>query len=187
MEKLIHVFLFNRRPRDCVCIALTSSPRAEFTLNRPPFLSALTFCFNMNPFNVNPYAAAGWYNPENPYSINQPPWCTPAFRQADITGALPTLNPTGAGGSLVFRYHSQYRDILNSTLLAPNGSDYLEIVTNNHTTYFRKKNATVLASIDWGSEPAVSISGLIDNLPVKRWIPHTPDGSVKYLHTTRYI
>lgn len=125
---------------------------------------------------MNPLAAGGWYNPENPYSINTQPYNIPAFRQPSVFGALPSLGIPASAGPLIFRFRSHIPDILNSTLCAPNGSDYLEIVTNQHITYFRKKDATVMASIDWSGQPTVSISGFIDNVEIKRWLPCSPDG-----------
>ncbi len=125
---------------------------------------------------MNPYVAGGWGNPENPNSMNRPSHYTPAFRQPSIFGALPSLGITASIGSLKFRFRSHIPDIRNSTLCAPNGSDCLEIVTNQHITYFRKKDETVMATIDWSGHPRVTISGFIEDVEIRRWLPGQPTG-----------
>ena len=166
-------WLFNRRLLGAnfqYCIASTPTAELDSPLSNPLFstISALT--------NMNPYVAGGWDNPENPNSMNAPAFQTPAFRQPSVFGALPSLGIAASVGSLKFRFRSHIPDIRNSTLCAPNGSDYLEIVTSQHMTYFRKKDQTVMATIDWSGQPRVSISGLIENFEIRRWLPCQPDG-----------
>ncbi|KAF8969227.1 hypothetical protein BDZ97DRAFT_1754819 [Flammula alnicola] len=128
----------------------------------------------------NPFAQGGWYNPENPNSINTPSWSTPPIRQPSVFGALPSLDaPFAEMGPITFRLAPSYPDILNCSLFTPRGEPYLEIVTDHHSsrvcTYFRKRDGTLLAFIEWEQQATITISGIISKEPVNQWLALSPD------------
>jgi len=133
-------------------------------------------------FGNNPYAQAGWHNPENPQSINGNSWNTPPTHQPSVFGALPLVDGSSSSQRerlLTFRLESQYQDVLNCTLYSPTGKPYIEVLTDISSspayTYFRKADGTMLAVIEWSQQPTVTISGILNKTPMARWLQLTPD------------
>ncbi|KDR77969.1 hypothetical protein GALMADRAFT_138129 [Galerina marginata CBS 339.88] len=105
----------------------------------------------------NPYAQAGWYNPQNPYSINNRPWCpntwhTPTF------GVLPR-RPNGPSSVLTFEFTSpvDVLDVLNCIVIGPKQLKFFNIQTDSSvrsTTVSKPTEA--FAEIRWNQYPMLS-------------------------------
>ncbi|KDR65215.1 hypothetical protein GALMADRAFT_148873 [Galerina marginata CBS 339.88] len=107
----------------------------------------------------NPYAQAGWYNPQNPHSINQWPWrphsSSPTF------SALPSFleRPTSVHK---FTFTSFNPDITNCVALGPNQQNYFSVQTNGSITTVSKANhQTPAAVIQWGQHPTVEAANFL--------------------------
>lgn len=126
-------------------------------------------------YTNNPYAQGGWYNPENPMSIN--PRVSASYVPS-VFGALPVLDSGTGERSLTFQLVPNEPDILNCSIFAPNGNPYIEITSDYSSapcTYFRKRDGTVLAYIEWSQRPMVCIPGILDKVPVSRWLALSAD------------
>ncbi|PPQ89353.1 hypothetical protein CVT25_003190 [Psilocybe cyanescens] len=126
-------------------------------------------------YTNNPYAQGGWYNPENPMSINPR---TSASYVPSVFGALPVLDGSSRERSLTFQLVPNQPDILNCTIFAPTGNPYIEIASDYSSapcTFFRKRDGTVLAYIEWSQRPMVCIPGIVNKLPVGQWLSLSAD------------
>lgn len=109
-------------------------------------------------FTNNPYAQAGWHNPQNPHSINQSPW-RPNSSHPPTFGALPNLNENPAS-VLTFEFSSFNPDILNCLVTGPKGRKFFDIRTSNSTTIISKPGEA-FATIYWARHPMVEAPGVI--------------------------
>ena len=109
-------------------------------------------------FVNNPYAQAGWYNPQNPQSINQNPWQSNSS-QPPTFGALPNSNGK-APSVLTFEFSSFDPDILNCVVTGPQGRKFFDIRTSNSTTVIYKPGEA-FATIDWVRHPMVEAPGIV--------------------------
>ena len=109
-------------------------------------------------FVNNPYAQAGWYNPQNPQSINQSPW-RPNSSQPPTFGALPNLNEKPAS-VLTFEFSSFNPDILNCLVTGPKSRKFFDIRTSNSTTIISKPGEP-FATIRWARHPMVEAPGVV--------------------------
>ncbi|KAH9481711.1 hypothetical protein JR316_0006238 [Psilocybe cubensis] len=126
-------------------------------------------------FTNNPYAQGGWYNPENPMSINTR---VSASYVPSVFGSLPVLESGTGERSLTFQLIPNKPDILNSSIMAPTGNPCIQITSNYNSapcTYFRKCDGTVLAYIEWSNRPMVCIPGILEKVYVSRWLVLSPD------------
>ncbi|EAU85407.1 hypothetical protein CC1G_07101 [Coprinopsis cinerea okayama7 len=133
---------------------------------------------------TNPYAQAGWYNPQNPHTINNHPWGSSGNGNPgpSIFGALPYANQGQVPTVLTFHYVCLNPDVLNCTITGPTSIPYLEVATvmrnNISTTVFRKSDGRVLASIEWTRAPTVEIAGqTLSKRLVSQWMRSSPDRS----------
>ncbi|KDR70436.1 hypothetical protein GALMADRAFT_144731 [Galerina marginata CBS 339.88] len=98
----------------------------------------------------NPYAQAGWHNPENPFSINDGPW-HPNALHAPTFGALPS--PTNCPQSILtfeFRFGSKIgQDVLNCTVFGPRQLKFFDIQTNSFGRTIISKSGNPFAAIQW--------------------------------------
>ncbi|CAA7266887.1 unnamed protein product [Cyclocybe aegerita] len=128
-------------------------------------------------YGNNPYAQGGWFNPENPHSINAPSWSVPAIRQPSILGALPRI-AGGENSQLTFRLAPIHPDIFNCSLIGPSGHTILtvssEFTEMGAYTHFRKDGA-ILATIDWCQKPTVVIHGIVNKQPISQWLSLSAD------------
>ena len=85
-------------------------------------------------FVNNPHAQAGWYNPQNPQSINQSPW-RPNSSKTLTFGALPNLNETPAS-VLTFALSFFNPDILNCLVTGPKSRRFFDIRNSNSNAHF---------------------------------------------------
>lgn len=129
---------------------------------------------------TNPYAQAGWYNPQNPHTINTMPWGTSGNTGPSVFGALPYPSNQGALPTvLTFHYVCFNPDVLNCMITGPTSIPYLEVATVNQnnvqTTVFRKSDGRVLASIEWGRTPTVEVYQRLPKMPISQWLRATGD------------
>jgi hypothetical protein len=125
-------------------------------------------------FGNNPYAAGGWYNPQNPLSING--GGHPMFPNAappPTFGALPPASYTTS--TLKFEFTPAQPDILNSTVNGPNGTTYLRIATQNGVTVITKPRNESLARIEWQATPIVEIRNVIPKANASQWLRLSQD------------
>ncbi|KAH9481707.1 hypothetical protein JR316_0006234 [Psilocybe cubensis] len=122
-------------------------------------------------YSSNPYAQAGWYNPENPMSINSR--TLNAAYVPSVFGALPAVDSSSEGRLLTFNMGLNNPDILNCSICGPTGTPYIEITSDYNSapcTFFRKRDGTVLAHIEWTTRPMVSIPGIVNKQPISQWL-----------------
>jgi len=107
----------------------------------------------------NPYAQGGWFNPENPRSINGETAAAP-ISQPPTYGALPSFGGS-RNGWLEFRFH--YRpNILNCTVTGPQGAKAAEILTvSGQTTFYF--NGQMFSTIQWSNPPTVEVHNFARN------------------------
>ena len=109
-------------------------------------------------FTDNPYAQAGWYNPQNAHSINGAPWCPNALHPPTF-GALPASQTSSS--VLKFEFSAFQPDILNSVVIGPNNSEYFRIRTSTPTATVIYKAGTPFATITWDHNPTVEAEGIL--------------------------
>ncbi|EAU80786.2 hypothetical protein CC1G_04896 [Coprinopsis cinerea okayama7 len=127
-------------------------------------------------FGSNPYAAGGWYNPQNPLSINGGghPWF-PNSNLPPTFGALPTANYSSS--RLAFEFAPAQPDILNCTVDGPNRNTYFRVATANGATVIMKPRNEGMARIEWGTEPSVEIRNIIPRANASHWLRLSQDQS----------
>ncbi|KAF9522958.1 hypothetical protein CPB83DRAFT_878153 [Crepidotus variabilis] len=108
-------------------------------------------------FVNNPYAQAGWHNPQNPNSINGTPWNV-AARTPPTFGALPS--PDSRPPSFLTFEFSLNPTIFNSIVTGPKKNKYFEISTAAGTTTISKPGSQ-FAMIVWSQHPTVEASGVL--------------------------
>ncbi|TFK28154.1 hypothetical protein FA15DRAFT_634405 [Coprinopsis marcescibilis] len=127
---------------------------------------------------TNPYAQAGWYNPQNPLSLNTFSTPTPS-----VFGALPyPSSQTTLPTVLSFHFVLLNPNVLNCMITGPTSIPFLEIVSNAQTTQFRKPDGRVLAAVEWSANPTVEISGALSRRYVSQWMPLSSDRSRRSLN-----
>ncbi|KAH6907010.1 hypothetical protein BKA70DRAFT_1491839 [Coprinopsis sp. MPI-PUGE-AT-0042] len=117
-------------------------------------------------FGNNPYAAGGWYNPQNPLSING--GGHPMFPNAappPTYGALPPANYSTS--TLKFEFTPAQPDILNSTS------------RRNGVTAIMKPRNESLARIEWQATPIVEIRNVIPKANASQWLRLSQDQSYR--------
>ncbi|TFK28150.1 hypothetical protein FA15DRAFT_89278 [Coprinopsis marcescibilis] len=129
---------------------------------------------------TNPYAQAGWYNPQNPHTINTQPWGSSAIAGPSIFGALPyPPSQSSLPTVLTFHYVCFNPDVLNCMITGPTSIPYLEVATGAQNgvpvTVFRKSDGRVLASVEWTRSPTVEVSGRLAKQPVGQWLRLSAD------------
>jgi hypothetical protein len=124
-------------------------------------------------FNMNPYAQGGWYNPQNPQSINSTREAT-----SSIFGALPYPTSEATVPTVIsFQYVVLNPNVLNCMITGPTSIPFMNVATQGPTTVFRKADGRVLASIDWSnpSFPCVEILSLLSRRPISEWLRLSQD------------
>ncbi|PPQ64147.1 hypothetical protein CVT24_008777 [Panaeolus cyanescens] len=139
-------------------------------------------------YNNNPYAQGGWYNPENPLSINPAPWNLPPTSQPSVLGALPTLGSSSSDQRvLTFRMTPASPDVLNASVLGPKGQTVCVISTDYNAapirTIFQKADGALMGYIEWSSHGStVTITGGVHKKPAGQWLPLSADKSYLSKH-----
>ena len=107
-------------------------------------------------FANNPYAQGGWFNPQNPTSINGGTWRhNPAL--PPTFGALPPPEPSPSS-LLTFEFAGS-PDVLNCTVVGPGGNKFFEIRTSGAMTTIMKPGAE-LGVISWQRHPLLDFPAL---------------------------
>lgn len=120
-------------------------------------------------YGSNPYAQAGWSNPQNPLSVASNPWFPNAVPQGPTYGALPS---SASSTSLyTFDFTPVHPNLLNCTVVGPGHNVYFRIVTTNDgiTTIF-KPNDHAMARIEWGHEPIVDVKDVVPRQRASDWL-----------------
>lgn len=108
-------------------------------------------------FSNNPYAQAGWHNPQNPQSINNGPW-HPNAPYPPTYGALPPLHDKPQS-ILIFTFSYFNPDVFNCVVTGPKDRKYFEVRTSSSTTIISKPGED-FATIQWGRHPSVEARGV---------------------------
>jgi hypothetical protein len=130
-------------------------------------------------YNINPYAQAGWYNPENPSSVNERPG--PAISSQPPTfGALPYPDAPSASTKR-FVFTSQGQNLIQGCevvdtetrlpvykiKMAQDGFDY---------TSLQRPSGAPVGYIVWKPNgPEVELYGILEKQKGKEWLPLSPD------------
>lgn len=109
-------------------------------------------------FGSNPYAQAGWYNPQNPHSINGGPW-RPKTSLPPTFGALPPLDQQPSS-VLEFEFTSFSPDIYNCIIIGPKQRKFFEIRTTSNMTIISKPDEQ-FALIKWSHHPTIEARGAL--------------------------
>ncbi|KAF9474790.1 hypothetical protein BDN70DRAFT_898698 [Pholiota conissans] len=123
-------------------------------------------------FTSNPYAQAGWYNPQNPLSINNAPW-NPNASHPPTYGALPPLDYRPAS-VLAFTFASFNPDVFNCIVTGPKDKKYFDIRSNSGNTIIMKPGGQ-LASIHWDRHPSVEVTGILPRQYTKDFLKLSSD------------
>ncbi|PPQ68543.1 hypothetical protein CVT26_003352 [Gymnopilus dilepis] len=124
-------------------------------------------------FGSNPYAQAGWYNPQNPFSINAGPW-QPGSSNPPTFGALPSQS--NSKSVLTFEFSSFHPDIFNCMVTGPKQRKFFEVKTANNNTVISKPEGP-FAIIHWAQRPTVEASGVIAFQRTGEYLKLAPDRS----------
>ncbi|KDR69066.1 hypothetical protein GALMADRAFT_1353082 [Galerina marginata CBS 339.88] len=121
----------------------------------------------------NPYAQAGWYNPQNPHSINQRP-----RRPNSLTATFSALPSSHYSYESVytFTFTSFNPDIGNCVVLGPNNRISLTVRTDTSGTIISKVNQyDAVAVIRWEPHPTVEAASLLAPQLVGDFLKLSPD------------
>ncbi|TEB18148.1 hypothetical protein FA13DRAFT_1711925 [Coprinellus micaceus] len=130
-------------------------------------------------YGSNPYAQAGWPNPQNPLSVSLNPWFPNSAQSGPTYGALPAPS-SGEGFRYSFDFIPAQPTVLNSTVLGPGHNVYFRVVTTNDgITTILKPRDQLLARIEWGSEPTVEIREGCSRQRASQWLPLSQDQSYR--------
>ncbi|KAG6829960.1 hypothetical protein H0H87_009620 [Tephrocybe sp. NHM501043] len=133
-------------------------------------------------FTNNPYAQGGWYNPANPLSINNGTWGSQSTPRPSVYGALPNAAPPSPPKILTFYFVSMNPNVLHSTVTGSQSQKYFDVTTNSPdigaSTVF-KKAGQPFATIEWTSQPAVEIYGIVARQAAGRWMELSRDQSYR--------
>ncbi|KAF6758448.1 hypothetical protein DFP72DRAFT_1105195 [Ephemerocybe angulata] len=129
-------------------------------------------------YGSNPYAQAGWSNPQNPLSVAAYPWFPNAAAQGPTFGALPAS--TVNGSRYTFDFTPVQPNILNCTVIGPGHDVYFRIVTTNDgvTTILKPRDQT-LARIEWGAESVVEVRDIVPRQRASQWLALSGDKSYR--------
>lgn len=135
-------------------------------------------------FTINPYAQAGWYNPENPHSINNATWGSQSPPPASIFGALPTTTPPSPPSTITLVFTSFNPTIVDSTVVGPRFQKYFTISTSRSPsghpfTTFYKHNGESVAIVEWRQHPTVHIRDIVPMQSTAHWLRPGPDISYR--------
>lgn len=129
-------------------------------------------------YSNNPYAQGGWYNPENPLSLNNGVWGSQSPPQPSVFGALPSTGPAPPAQLLTFTFVAFHPTILNCTVVGPQSQKYLDITTASPgvgaATVFRRQDGP-MAVVEWHQSPTVEVQGVIPKQLTARWMGLSQD------------
>ena len=132
--------------------------------------------YSKMPYTNNPYAQGGWYNPQNPHSINTQPWLH--YSDPATYGVLPSVETT-APTELTFEFSPTHPDILNCSITGPGSQTYLSAMSVQYSTIITKRNGDPVARIEWNAHPWVEIPNVVERQLVSEWLPLSSDMSFR--------
>ncbi|KAF5329969.1 hypothetical protein D9611_010509 [Ephemerocybe angulata] len=154
------------------------SPSPGPTLIRTNFRDLLDMSVN------NPYAQAGWSNPQNPWSVNDNSAQFPAAPPS-IYGALPFAAPRKQSPLLSFQISGMNPDVLNSIVMGPNARHCFSIATSPASfhqpcvTVVRNDQGAPIARIEWHQRPVVEVENMIPKTMASQLLPLARDMSYR--------
>lgn len=162
---------------DIMSITLPRHRRSK----RPPFSDTNFRDLLLMSVN-NPYAQAGWVNPENPWSINQP---QPGRLGGapSVYGALPQLlvGQTNRPDLLEFQLSGFNPDILNCIVMGPNARHCFSVTTGPPSaqraacTFVKNGTGNVVSTIEWDHTPIVQVTGMVSKCLASALISLSPE------------
>ncbi|KDR82273.1 hypothetical protein GALMADRAFT_59596 [Galerina marginata CBS 339.88] len=128
---------------------------------------------------INPYAQAGWFNPDNQTPFSHQPW-TLSSPISPIFGALPPFPSENSPDWIRLTFVSADGDVLDCSVVGARQQIFFEISTESFenkpmATTFAKKDGTVLSRIEWAVTPTVEIEKVLSKRPVCEWITRSPE------------
>ena len=136
-------------------------------------------------FNTNPYAQAGWSNPQNSNSMNNNTghWDPSNPPAPSVYGALPFSPPSQPASILTFRFVSLNPNILNCTILGPQSQPYFRVVTDMNNlhgdkafTFVENSNGKITSVVHW-SRLSIEVTDIVPKQRLREWLALSPDGS----------
>ncbi|KDR65217.1 hypothetical protein GALMADRAFT_82133 [Galerina marginata CBS 339.88] len=122
-------------------------------------------------YTNNPYAQAGWKNPQNVNSINEIPWPKSPVSPPTF-GILPSQQD--ATTILKFTFTLFNPDICSCLITGPNNLKFFEVSTTGHTTSISKPGGR-FATIQWARRPSVEAKGIIAQQPTAQFLRLSAD------------
>ncbi|KAH9479074.1 hypothetical protein JR316_0007651 [Psilocybe cubensis] len=109
-------------------------------------------------YTNNPYAQAGWSNPQNPHSINERPSLNAILAACPPTyGALPPYQvDVKENINLTFQFLCA-DDALNCIIIGPNSKKLFEVRTTQNVTRVIDESNDVFGNIRWSSHPTLEL------------------------------
>ncbi|KAF8162600.1 hypothetical protein B0H34DRAFT_651326 [Crassisporium funariophilum] len=121
----------------------------------------------------NPYAQAGWSNPQNPHMIDDATW-NPDISLPPTFGALPSPddNPPSV---LSFEFSSFKPDIFNCQVTGPENRLFFNIRTPNPSVTIVSKPDGDFAFIDWQKHCTVEARGMLARQGTRNFLKLSAD------------
>jgi hypothetical protein len=130
---------------------------------------------------TNPYAQAGWYNPENPSSIGQRPGTTQSSSPPPTFGALPYYPEHSAPPAKRYTFSTQGPRIIQGCEVVDGDSNVTAFkIKMAHDGYdytsLQSPNGTPRGYIVWKPDgPEIEIYGVVARQKAKGWLSLSPD------------
>jgi hypothetical protein len=164
-------------------------PNATFRFQTLEGFQSKSTPWDVAMFGINPYAQAGWHNPENPHSINNGTWGNQSPPPASIFGALPGTAPPTPSSTLTLVFTSFNPTILDCTVVGPKFQKYFTISTSRSpsgypSTVFYKHNGESVAIVEWHQHPTLQVRDVVPKQTTARWLSPGPD--VRYVDLSAY-
>ena len=128
---------------------------------------------------VNPYAQAGWFNPNSQLTPSHPTW-TPAPPLFPTFGALPWTTAEQSPDWIRLTFVSADGDILDCSVVGSSNQTFYEISTESQPgmpmiTTFVGHDRKGFARIEWAPVPLVEIKNFLYKQRVTEWIMHSTE------------
>uniref|UniRef100_A0A8H7XQT3 Uncharacterized protein n=1 Tax=Psilocybe cubensis TaxID=181762 RepID=A0A8H7XQT3_PSICU len=127
-------------------------------------------------YTNNPYAQAGWSNPQNPHSINERPSLNAILAACPPTyGALPPYQvDVKENINLTFQFLCA-DDALNCIIIGPNSKKLFEVRTTQNVTRVIDESNDVFGNIRWSSHPTLEVRGILSERQTRDFLRLSSD------------
>ncbi|KAI0318526.1 hypothetical protein OF83DRAFT_1261700 [Amylostereum chailletii] len=106
-----------------------------------------------------------------------------------LFGALPGGIPSNSrapplANAVTFRFTNFHPNILNSTVLNPQGKSQFRVVTEavpGRPTVWLDAHQRTIALLEWSSQPVVEIPGLLPRTALKNWLRTSSTQTARYM------